>query len=122
MEKLFIAPQAVYLDYKWDYKDKIIYGSHLFHAYFDGDGKRRPNGANLDWGIPPRLLIEYDSTRRDHLESGVRYYQIFVRILFMDPGMAKAMDGRWREGTAVLSDLVFKSLLVQYILICAFAG
>jgi hypothetical protein len=32
------------------------YESHRFHGYFDGDRKRRPQGAALDWGTQCSFL------------------------------------------------------------------
>lgn len=96
--KCHIAPQALYPEYVND-KDNIILGSHLFHIYFDGDGKRRPAGANLDWGIPPSFKLEYESTGDAHKYLGTRYFRINVLITFDDPHKARAMEGHWREGT-----------------------
>jgi hypothetical protein len=95
-----IAPDAFYKQYSKD-PDNIIYGSHLFHHYFDGDGKRRPPEKHLDWGTPPRFKIEYESTGPDHMYQGVRYYRIYVKLTFQDPEMARALEGRLREGTTV---------------------
>jgi uncharacterized protein (DUF1330 family) len=106
--KCHIAPQAFYKDYIKD-KDNIIFGSFLFHLYFDGDGKRRPPEANLDWGIPPRFKIEFDQLDGEELYLGTIYYKIYVRMTFQDPNIAQAMAGHWREGTQSIGDLQFRS-------------
>ena len=106
--KCHIAPQAFYGEFKND-PNNIIFGSHLFHNYFDGDGKRRPEGEHANWGTPPRLKIQYESTGNNFLYLGVRYYAIHVLITFSDPEMARAMDGRWREGSSTDGDLKFRS-------------
>jgi hypothetical protein len=104
--KCHIAPQAFYPDAK-NKTNNIIFGSHLFHHYFDGDGKRRPDGADVSWGTPPQLKIEYFATGPDHLYEGVRYYMIRVVLTFNDPEIARIMEGRWREGTTVINDFQF---------------
>lgn len=106
--KCHIAPQKFYPEYKSD-QDNIILGEHLFHTYFDGDGKRRPVGTDLDWGRPPRFKMEYESTGPSHLCQGTAYFMIRVLITFNDPAMARAMEGRWREGTTAHGDLQFRS-------------
>jgi len=104
--KCYIAPQAYYEEYIKD-KDNIILGSHLFHKYFDGDGKRRPAGSSLDWGTPPRFKIQFHEIGNSFLYQGTRYYQVFVKCEFQDPSMARAMEGRWREETRTIGDLTF---------------
>jgi hypothetical protein len=101
-----IAPKAFFEEHKTD-PDNILYGSSLFHTYFDGDGKRRPAGAHSTWGTPPRLKIQYNETGPDHMFQGVRYHMIHVVVTFDDPEVARAMDGRWREGYTVIDDLSF---------------
>jgi len=103
-----IAPKAFFKEHKSD-PDNILYGSHLFHNYFDGDGKRRPAYAHPSWGVPPRLKIQYDETGPDHMFQGVRYHLIQVVVTFDDPEVARAMDGRWREGSSVIDDLSFRT-------------
>ena len=103
-----IAPQAFYKEYRND-PDNIIFGSHLFHNYFDGDGKRRPPPSHAGWGTPPRLKIEYESTGNSHMYQSIRYYLINVLVTFEDPEMARAMDGRWREGSSAVGDLQFRT-------------
>lgn len=95
-----IAPDAFYKQYTKD-PDNIIYGSHLFHAFFDGDGKRRREDRPLDWGTPPRFKIEYESTGPDHMFQGVRYYMMYVKLTFQDPAMARSLEGLLREGTTI---------------------
>lgn len=106
--KCHIAPQAFYKEYAKDLNN-ILYGSHLFHIYFDGDGKRKPADADLDWGIPPRLKLNFESVGEEVLYQGTRYVQIYVLITFLDPAMARAMEGRWREGTETVGALQFRS-------------
>lgn len=93
-----IAPQAFYEQFKND-PDNTIFGEHLFHTYFDGDGKRRPSGASLDWGRPPRFKMEFESVGPELQYNGTRYFRINVVMYFPDPNMAKEMEWRWREGT-----------------------
>jgi hypothetical protein len=106
--KCHIAPQAFFPEYKKD-EDNILFGCHLFHRHFDGDGKRKPIGANLDWGIEPKFKLEFESVGPDHFYLGTIYFQIYVLITYQNPYMAKAMEGRWREGTKSVGDLQFCS-------------
>ena len=101
-----IAPRRFFEDFKND-RDNILMCSHLFHTYFDGDGKRRPAEAHASWGTAPRLMVQYESTGPDHMFQGVRYYMMNVLVSFEDPEIARAMDGRWREGTTADGDLSF---------------
>ena len=106
--KCHIAPRAFFPDYAND-KNNILYGSHLFHIYFDGDGKRKPAGADFDWGRPHRFKLEFESLGDERLYQGIKYFQINVLITFLDPAMTKAMEGRWREGTKAVGELQFRS-------------
>jgi uncharacterized protein (DUF1330 family) len=106
--KCYIAPQAFYPDFVKD-KDNIILGSHLFHTYFNGDGNRRPTGANLDWGRPPRFKIEFDAVDSNIMYAGTRYHKIYVFLTFLQPDMARALERRLREGTQAIGDLQFRS-------------
>ena len=101
--KCHIAPRAFYIDYEKD----IILGCHLFHLYFDGDGKRRPPGSSLDWGITPRFQIQFHQAGNNLLYQGARYYQVFVNC------MAGAMEGRWREETQAIGDLTFRTFFLH---------
>lgn len=106
--KCHIAPQAFYDQYKND-EANIIYGSDLFHKYFDGDGKRRPRGRSYNWGTQPEMIIhlpeepisDYSSVQ---VVNGVQYRRINVLITFRDSRGANSMRGRWRDGTKYLSD------------------
>lgn len=101
-----IAPKAHYPDYR-NKLDNILFGSHLFHSYFDGDGKNPPPEANIDWGTAPMLLLEFVEAGDELLQSaGKTYVKIFVKVIFRDPLCAKAMDTKWREGYTVESELV----------------
>ena len=100
-----IAPKAHYPDYKYN-TDNILFGSHLFHAYFDGDGKNPPPEANIDWGTAPSLLVEFVEAGNELQSAGKTYVKIFVKVIFRDPLCAKAMDTKWREGYTVESELV----------------
>ena len=104
--KCHIAPKAFFTDYIHDL-DNIIHASHLFHNYFDGDGKRRPWGKPASWGRPPELWIQYLSAGGREMFSGVSYYQINVCIHFRDPEMARFMESTFRPGTIVDGDLRF---------------
>lgn len=106
--KCHIAPKAYFKDYRND-PDNILYETHLFHGYFDGDGKRRPATAHFHWGTPPRLKVQYDETGPSHMFQGVRYHLIYVLVIFEDPEIARAMDGRWREGYSVIDPLTFRT-------------
>ena len=107
-EKCHIAPLAFFSQYDTD-PDNFIYESHLFHKFFDGDGKRRPDHAHIGWGDSPKLMLQYDGTGSNHMFQGVRYHMIFVLIIFEEPEVARGMAGRWREGTTVVDDLTFRS-------------
>lgn len=104
--KCHIAPQAFYEEFKGD-KDNLIFGSHLFHTYFDGDGKRRPKGKPATWGRSPELWVESMSTGGREMFGGSNYFRINVRIHFRDPEMAKAMQWCFRAGTATEGDTCF---------------
>jgi len=104
--KCHIAPQAFFEEFKGD-KDNLIFGSHLFHTYFDGDGKRRPKGKPATWGRSPELWIETLSTGGREMFGGSNYFRINVRIHFRDPEMAKAMQWCFRSGTATEGDTCF---------------
>ena len=86
-----------------------MYGSHLFHIYFNGDGKRKPAGADLDWGTPPRFKLKFEKLGGECFYGSIQYIQIYVLITFLDPAMARAMEGRWREGTEAVGELQFRS-------------
>jgi hypothetical protein len=106
--KCRIAPEAFFPEYKKD-GDNILFGSNLFHKYFDGDGKRKPNGADFDWGTKPKFKLEFDSQGPEQIYLGTRYFLIRVLVTFQDPIMARVMEGRWREGTESIGDLQFRS-------------
>jgi hypothetical protein len=108
VNRCHIAPKAFFPQWKSD-PDNIIYGSHLFHHFLDGDGKRRPSDAHSSWGTPPYFKIQYDSTGDGHMRNGTVYRLINVVVTFQDPEIARAMEGRWREGTATLDQLSFRT-------------
>ena len=104
-----IAPQAYFKEYKDD-SSNVIYGSHLFHRYFDGDSQRLPEGnTNPCWGTAPQLAIEFIEGGEKKMFSGVVYFQIHVFIRFRDPEIARAMDSSWREGFETPDELTVKS-------------
>jgi hypothetical protein len=39
----------------------------------------------------------------------MQYFLINVLVVFEDPEIARAMEGRWREGSSVVDDLTFRS-------------
>jgi hypothetical protein len=91
--------------------DNIIYGSSIFHAYFDGDSKRPPLHSSIDWGTPPELAIEFVSASdTPYVYNGNPFYSIKVNIIFRSVDIAMAMEHRWREGTSKTEDeLVYSS-------------
>ena len=105
-----IAPKAFYKGACARDPDNILYGSHRFHGYFNGDGKRRPRGASWDWGIPPELWIDYDHVIPNAtVMDGVRYHEVFVNIMFRDVEEANSMRGLWKDGTEDIGDIGFRS-------------
>jgi hypothetical protein len=109
INRCHIAASTPYPEYRRD-SDNIIYASHLFHDLFDGDGKRPSSGANVDWGVPPKLLLEFlEATDRPDFNNGEKIFRITVRVIFRDPEIAKSMDGRWRDGCEIESELVVRS-------------
>ena len=123
-EKCHIAPSAFFPQYDND-PDNFIYESHLFHKFFDGDGKRRPAHATITWGDSPKLKLQYVETGTSHMFEGVWYHKIFVLIIFEEAEVARGMAGRWVEGTTTVDDLTFRSffhttnvdLAIQYLAI-----
>ena len=65
-----------------------------------------PPEADVDWGVAPHLLVEFDSAGDELQSEGKTYVKIFVKVIFRDPRCAKAMDKKWREGCTVESELV----------------
>lgn len=105
-----IAPKAFYKGACARDPDNILYESHRFHVYFDGDGKRRPRGANIDWGKPPELYIDYLSADPNAtVVTGVHYYEVFVNIMFREADVAESMRGLWKDGTEEIDDIGFRS-------------
>lgn len=105
-----IAPKAFYKGLCARDPDNILYESHRFHVYFDGDGKRRPRGACLDWGKPPELWIDFVSAGSDTtLVHGVRYYEVIVNIMFRSEEEANSMRGLWKDGTEDIGDIGFRN-------------
>jgi len=105
-----IAPKAFYKKYEND-SANIIYGSGLFHTYFDGDGKRRPRDANLSWGVPPQFVMTYVSTDESNFSyvGDIKYTCINVEIFFFDPDCMNGMRGLWRDGTEYKSEICVAS-------------
>ena len=105
-----IAPKAFYKGKCSTDPNNILFESHLFHNYFDGDGKRRPRGSNLDWGRPPELWLDYiDHSQDPSVMLGVSYFEVFVLITFRDSDVADSMRGKWKTGTQDVSDNAFRS-------------
>jgi hypothetical protein len=105
-----IAPKAFYKGPCARDPDNILYESHRFHGYFDGDGKRRHQGANLDWGIPPELWIDFErAVPNATVVDGVSYHEVFVSIMFRDSDVADSMRGLWKDGTEDIGDNGFRS-------------
>ena len=106
--KCHIACKAHYSDYKND-PNNIIYGSHAFHCYFDGDGKKPPPGANPDWGKIPEIRLTFIDAEDPKYVSAILCSRINVDVTFRDPAIARAMDGRWRSGSYFRSELVTRT-------------
>ena len=106
VNRCHIAPKAYFKEFEGD-KDNLIFGSNLFHTYFDGDGKRRPKGRPATWGRSPALWLETLSTGGREMFDGRNYFRINVRIHFRDPVMAREMQWRLRFGTATEGDTCF---------------
>jgi hypothetical protein len=103
-----IAPKAFYKGRCATDPDNILYESHRFHGYFDGDGKRRPRGAGMDWGKPPELWIDYvRAVSNSTVVLGVTYHEVFVNIMFRDVEEANSMRGMWKDGTEDIGDIGF---------------
>jgi hypothetical protein len=96
-----IAPQAFYKEHKSDVCQTTSCMGPTCST--SSDGKRRPAYASLSWGVLPRLKIQYDKT------GPVRYHLIHFVVTFDDPEVARAMDGRWREGSSVIDDPSFRT-------------
>jgi hypothetical protein len=89
-----IAPKAFYKGSCETDPDNILCESHLFRTYFDGDGKRRPRDASLDWGKPPELWIDYVRAEANAtVVQGISYHKVFVNIIFRDSEVAESMRG-----------------------------
>lgn len=100
-----IASVAHYKIYEND-KNNIIYGSHLFHIYFDGDGKTPPLDSSPHWGRCPELALEFMSIDEvPYNTQGTQYRRVNVRVIFRDPAIARAMDHKWRDGTQMEGEL-----------------
>lgn len=105
-----IAPKAFYKGACERDPDNMLFESHRFHSYFDGDGKRRPRGSNLDWGTPPVLWIDYvDVVPNATVVNGVVYHEVIVAIMFRDSEDADTMRGLWKDGTEDIGDIGFRS-------------
>ena len=108
VNRCHIAPKAYFKELEND-KDNLIFGSNLFHTYFDGDGKRRPKGKPTTWGRSPELWIETLSTGGREMLGGSNYFRINVRIHFRDPEMARAIQWRLRSGTETHGETCFNT-------------
>ena len=86
------------------YRKRIYQDAALHGALYDV----RSPGCSI-WGRPPRFKIEYESTGPSLMCQGMTYFMIRVLLTFNDPAMARAMEGRWREGTTAHGDLRFRS-------------
>ena len=106
--KCHIACKAHYSEYKND-PNNIIYGSHAFHDYFDGDGKKPPPGANPGWGVMPELRLTFIDAEDPKYISGILCSRINVDVTFRDPAVAKAMEGRWRSGSYFRDELTTRT-------------
>mmetsp|Transcript_7875 Transcript_7875/g.8351 ORF Transcript_7875/g.8351 Transcript_7875/m.8351 type:complete len:292 (-) Transcript_7875:282-1157(-) len=102
--KCHIASQAYYSEYKND-PNNILFASHLFHNYFDGDGKRPKAGADPEWGTPPELALKFIEVRSTQTVDRQQYTKIIVHAIFRDIEGTRAMDGRWRDGTEFIDEL-----------------
>lgn len=103
--KCHIAPQAYYEQFA-DNIDNIVHASHLFHEYFDGDGRRKPPNADPTWGRAPKCLVRFDVAAMNDpvVHAGMNFYRVFVLIEFFDSAMAKWMEHQFREGSEWLDE------------------
>jgi hypothetical protein len=104
INKCYIAGKKPYPAFNTD-PNNIIFGSHLFHDYFDGDGKRPPPGANVDWGTAPELAVIFVAATPGTLVNGEQYSKIEVDVVFRNGEVAAAMASKWRNGSKVESEL-----------------
>lgn len=102
--KCHIASQAHYSEYKND-PNNILFASSLFHNYFDGDGKRPKAGADPGWGIPPELALKFIEVGSTQTFDRQQYTKIIVHVIFREIEVARAMDGRWRDGSENIDEL-----------------
>ena len=104
-----LASQTFHPRYKND-KDNILYGSALFHDYFDGDGKRLPVDKNESWGNPPQFKIEFISVGEEVLNfKFLDYHKIYVKLTFRNSQCAKFMEPFMREGTEVVDECCMRT-------------
>jgi hypothetical protein len=106
--KCHIAPQAYYEEYIND-PNNILFGSNLFHGYFDGDGKRPIAGTHPEWGRPQELSLKFIEMGPTQSFDRQRYTKIIVHVIFREIEAARAMDGRWRDGSENVDELTVRT-------------
>jgi hypothetical protein len=99
-----IAAKAHYGEYE-HCPDNLLFESHLYHGYFDGDGKKPPPGSAPSWGRPPELRLECVSVGDVRYFQGTQFQQVRVKVTFRDPAVARAMDPWWRDGSSFVDEL-----------------
>jgi hypothetical protein len=105
-----IAPNTYYKGLCESDPDNVIYSSHTFWCYFQGDGLRRPYGADWDWGYPPHLWIDFVGIGSNTATiDEVTYHEVIVDIMFPDVEVANCMRSLWKEGTKEIGDNGFRS-------------
>lgn len=108
LNKCHIASRAHYPRFKND-PNNLLFGSHLFHGYFDGDGKRPPLEADPYWGVPPELALKFIEVGSIQAFDRQQWSMIIVHAIFRDSEVARAMDGRWRDGSEIVDELVVRT-------------
>jgi hypothetical protein len=89
--------------------NNLLFASHLFHGYFDGDGKRPPLGAGPNWGIAPELALKFIEVGPTQTFDRQQWSMIIVHAIFRDGEVARAMEGKWRDGSEFVGELVVRT-------------
>jgi hypothetical protein len=105
-----IAPVAHFPAYERD-SANIIFADHLFHFYFDGDGKIPTEAQSSDFGDPPQLLVEFESLGPTEAYNGTVFQvvNVIIRFAFVKCAVDLLRTCPFREGYSELSDGVYKT-------------